>query len=104
MQVKNTHRGPLVNAELLRDASVLFSEGVPKDFGGVYSLAWTGFSKTDKTLKYVKNVLTHKNIHSLIQTIDSEPVYASVPQNLILADAEGNIAYYLAANMPNRKN
>ena len=32
MQVKHTHRGPLVNAELLKDAEVLFSEGIPKSY------------------------------------------------------------------------
>ncbi len=42
-EIKFTHRGPLVDNELLQGADVLFSEGLPGvDHKASYSFAWSG--------------------------------------------------------------
>ncbi len=44
-----------------------------------------------------------KNVKEVITEIDSQEIYSSVPQNLVMAFADGDIAFILTNNIPIRK-
>lgn len=55
LNVRQTHRGPIMNSELLADAEVLFSEGLPAlKNNDQFSLAWSGHANKENTISLVR--------------------------------------------------
>jgi penicillin amidase len=93
-----------MSIDLLQGAEVLFSEGLPtNDDGSLYSFAWTGSISEESTTDFLRKFQRVKNVKEVFADIDSQEMFASVPQNLIMAFADGDIAYFLANTMPIRK-
>eukprot|EP00347_Sterkiella_histriomuscorum_P007762 403347656 len=104
LDVKETHRGPIMDQEILSGAEVLFSESVPPiDKGAHYSLAWTGHSKEDNTIEIIRALFKTTSVKEAFDMIDAKG-YKSVPQNMVVAYNNGDIGYMLGALMPKRKN
>ena len=102
--IKYTHRGPLVDVDLLQGAEVLFSEGLPSPrHKSVYSFAWTGDIPYESTVRVVREFIRATNIKQIEESFDKDEIFASVPQNLLLAFENGDIGFFLANNMPIRK-
>jgi penicillin amidase len=51
----------------------------------------------------VRDFIRAKTIDDIIEKFDALKVFSSVPQNLILAFDNGDIGFFLANNMPIRK-
>ena len=63
LDVKSSHRGPLMSNEILSGAEVLFSESTPAfDNDTYYSLAWTGHVKQDNTIAMIRSMTTAKSV------------------------------------------
>jgi penicillin amidase len=96
----------LVDAGLLQGAEVLFSEGIPtaENMKDVYSFAWSGAIPHESTVKTIRKFLRYSNVKQLEADLEVEEIYASIPQNCLIAFENGDIAYLLAHNAPIRKN
>jgi penicillin G amidase len=82
----------------------LFSEGLPKgDDNSVFSFAWSGNIPEEGTTKVLGDFIRATSIKDIDTIVDSMETFNSVPQNLILAFANGDIGFYLANNIPLRK-
>jgi acyl-homoserine lactone acylase PvdQ len=75
-----------------------------QDDGSTYSLAWSGSIGEDFTIEVFRKLIDATTIEEFFAYIDSKEVYATISQNLVLAFANGDIAYMLGANFPIRKN
>lgn len=94
-----------MSIDLLQGAEVLFSEGLPTaNDGSLYSFAWTGSIGEESTTNFLRQFQRVKNVKEVFAEVDSKEMFSSVPQNLIMAFADGDIAYFLANTMPIRKN
>ena len=94
-----------MDIDLLQGAEVLFSEGLPsKNDGSIFSFAWSGAINEEGTTKVLGDFVKATNINDVEKVVNSMKVFNSVPQNLILAFSNGDIAFYLANNIPIRKN
>lgn len=63
LEVKSTHRGPLMSNEILSGADVLFAESIPtihKD--DYYSLAWTGHVDKENTIQILRGISKTKSV------------------------------------------
>lgn len=90
---------------LLQGAEVLFSEGLPqKNDGSIFSFAWAGATDEEGTTKVLRDFIKATHIKDIDTIVNSMKVFNSVPQNLIVAFANGDIGFYLANNIPIRKN
>jgi acyl-homoserine lactone acylase PvdQ len=89
----------------LQGADVLFAEGIPssKNKNTVYSFAWSGDIPYETTVNIVRDFMRAKTMKEIEQKFDALEIYSSVPQNLILAFDNGDIGFFLANNMPIRK-
>jgi len=57
-EVKWNHRGPVMSSDLLAEAKVLFSEGLPEMPKKVsYSLAWTGHVEKENTINFLRTMV-----------------------------------------------
>jgi acyl-homoserine lactone acylase PvdQ len=74
-----------------------------QDDGSTYSLAWAGSIGEDFTIDLLRKLIDATTIQEFFAHIDSKEVYATISQNLVLAFANGDIAYILGANLPIRK-
>jgi acyl-homoserine lactone acylase PvdQ len=74
-----------------------------QDDGSTYSLAWAGSIGEDFTTEVLRKFIDVTTIQEFFAYVDSKEVYASISQNLVLAFANGDIAYILGANLPIRK-
>jgi penicillin G amidase len=103
-EIRFTHRGPVIDYHLLKGAEALFSKGIPmQDDGSAYSFAWAGSVGEDFTTEVLRTFLDTTNVQDLFAYIDNKEVYATISQNLVMAFANGDIAYILGANLPIRK-
>ncbi len=94
-----------MSIDLLQGAEVLFSEGLPTaNDGSLYSFAWTGSIGEESTTNFLRQFQRVKNVKEGFAEVDSKEMFSSVPQNLIMAFADGDIAYFLANTMPIREN
>lgn len=103
-----THRGPIVDQDILGGAQTLFSEGLPTIDSIIYyklnySLAWTGLMPIDDTVGHLAKLAHIKSTNDIDKMIEGAGEYRSIPQNLIVAFDNGDIAYYLMASAPKRK-
>ena len=74
-----------------------------QDDGSAYSFAWAGSVGKDFTTEVLRTFLDTTNVQDLFAYIDNKEVYATISQNLVMAFANGDIAYILGANLPIRK-
>lgn len=78
--IKFSHRGPLVDVDLLQGAEVLFSEGIPSaGHKAVYSFAWSGDIPHEDTVSIVRDFLKAKDIKTVMDRFDSMSIFSSVP-------------------------
>lgn len=61
-EIKLTHRGPLVDLELLQGAEVLFSEGLPTEDKSVFSFAWTGAIGQEGSMRIIRDMIRTKSM------------------------------------------
>jgi penicillin G amidase len=71
--------------------------------GSKYSFAWSGAVGIDLTVDVLRNFNAAENVTSLFNYVDNLEFYGTISQNLILAFANGDIAYILGASLPIRK-
>ena len=77
--IKYTHRGPLVDVDLLQGAEVLFSEGIPSSNNkAVYSFAWSGDIPYESTITILKDFLRATSAKEFEEKFDSMEIFASV--------------------------
>jgi penicillin G amidase len=104
-EIRLTHRGPLIDYQLLKGAEAIFLKGIPmQDDGSSYSLAWAGSIEEDLTTDILRAIIDVTTVQEFFAIVDSNEIFASVSQNLVFAFANGDIAYILCANLPIRKN
>lgn len=51
----------------------------------------------------LKNMMEAKDVKSIVKELESHEIFASVPQNILMAFDNGDIAYFLGSNIPLRK-
>ena len=109
VDIKQTHRGPIINFDLLRLNSELLFGGsaIPLKQPSDYSFAWQGgFYVGDDTFDLSRKVTTAKSIPELFDYFNESEIgqsYKGVGQNAIFADSSGNIGYKLMMTIPERK-
>lgn len=106
LDVKSTHRGPVIPFELLQlNSGLLFGGETPQLRNpGKYSFAWGGAFARDSTLEMFSYLTKAKDIPEFFEIMHGEfgNNYQGVGQNVILADTSGNIAYKLLMSIPER--
>ena len=103
-----THRGPLIELNLLKGgAEVLFLKGSPKvDNKAYYSVAFAGtYIPGDDNMKALSLFANAESVKKHFHALDEigKDGFNGLNQNLIFADKYGDIAYYLTAPIPVRK-
>ena len=93
-----------MDLNVLQGAEVLFSEGLPaKNDGSVYSFQWSGAINEEGTTRVLRDFIRATSFKDIDRMVNSMKVFNSVPQNLIVAFQNGDIGFYLANNIPIRK-
>ena len=110
LQIKLTHRGPLMQESLLRfNAGLLFGGAIPKlqsNDDVLYSFGWGGAYPGDHSLDFLRSVSETKDIPTFREKMEEMTEgsgYRGLAANLLAADSSGNIAYQLIAPVPQRK-
>lgn len=97
--VKSTHRGPIIDSEVLRfTADLLFGVTVAKfaDSSANYSFGWGGAYPGDSSLDLLDAVKNSKSVPEVFEKVEKasdEKGYTGIAVNLSIADNLGNIAY-----------
>jgi len=103
LKVRKTHRGPILDEEVLGKAQLLFGALLPPMIEKhSFSLAWTGYQTKDNTFNVLDFINKAKSAKEVEDFLLREGYY-SVPQSMVAAFDNGDIAYVLAAMYPNRK-
>lgn len=109
LEIKSTHRGPIIDVEVLRfNAALLFGGTVGKfaDTTTPYSFGWGGSYPGETSLAFLDAIHYSKSLPEFFERMEKETEetgYRGMAANLMLADNSGNIAYQLAVPMPRRK-
>ena len=80
-----THRGPLLESEVIKNAKLQGFNRLPIDEnGGSFSLAWTGHAKDETYFKLLDNIIKAKDLHELKQLQQRMEKWISIPLYLSL--------------------
>ena len=103
--VKSTHRGPLMESSLIKNAQVLFGSAIPvhEDFGD-FSLAWSGAMPGETMFELHNSLVESKTVRYVEENLYRMEYWKSAPINMVMADRSGNIGYMLLSASPIRKN
>jgi penicillin amidase len=71
---------------------------------GTFSFAWTGQLPGESMMTTLPALIKSKNLYELKERIVNHKEWRSAPLNLVFADREGNIGYFLASTPPKRGN
>ena len=74
-----------------------------KNDGSVYSFQWSGAIDEEGTTNVLRDFIRATSFKDIDRMVNSMKVFNSVPQNLIVAFQNGDIGFYLAHNIPIRK-
>ena len=76
-EVKWTHRGPVMSSDLLAEAKVLFSEGLPEmPKKTSYSLAWTGHAEKENTINFLRTMVDSTTAQGFMDDLLETPFFA----------------------------
>jgi acyl-homoserine lactone acylase PvdQ len=106
MPIRFSHRGPLMQPELMKVGGVLFGGAIPDvKTQHFYSHMWGGMYPGEKFVSLLMNMADGMGVAELMETIEKEcdQGFTSLPMNLVLADNQGDIGYMMLAAVPNRK-
>lgn len=105
--LRKTHRGPLIDADILSaNAPQFFGGDVPKlTKRADYSFVWAGSYKKDDNFKYFKTMWLGRRVKEVIARMDEfgNGGYRGVAANLVIADNDNNIGYILLLSGADRK-
>ena len=107
LKIGSTHRGPLISSEVLSGASVLFGGKIPSlKTEQFLSFGWSYIQAPgDRYLEFLSGLAQGSSVKELIAQFDSDDgPFVALPQNLVLADNHGDIAFLLMTPIPRRKN
>ena len=107
LNVAETHRGPVVDSDIVGGGAVLFGGAVPKlKKIKSFSFGWGFSAPKDSLLTVVKDMLEPgMTVQIFLDTmLASDEPYIGLPSNLILADTDGDIAFMMLSPAIIRKN
>lgn len=90
----------------MKSGGVLFGGALPDPkIEQWYSHAWGGMFPGDDFINIVKHIANGMGVKELFETVEKECAngYKSLPMNLVVADNQGDIGYWMLASFPNRK-
>lgn len=93
--VKSTHRGPILDSDIIMKTQDLFiaKNPVTESFGK-YTFAYSYQIPGEQLLTYEEYLFTSKNLFELKQNVRKNiKKYTSLGINLLFADHEGNIGF-----------
>jgi len=105
-EVKFTHRGPIMEPELIYGAGVLFGGTMPEaKYKHHYSHMWGGMFPGESLISIILDVASGMGVKELMDKIEENgnSGHKSLPMNLVLADNGGDIGYMMLVSFPNRK-
>jgi acyl-homoserine lactone acylase PvdQ len=105
-EVKFTHRGPLMEPELIYGAGVLFGGTMPEaKYKHFYSHMWGGMFPGESLIEIILDIASGMGVKELMDKIEDngKQGHKSLPMNLVLADNGGDIGYMMLVPFPNRK-
>lgn len=107
LQVKLTHRGPLIPTDSLKfNSGLLFGGESPSLAPAMYSFAWQGGAFSgDDSFTLMQNLASARDLPTLFELFDSSEYdrYVGMGLNILFADTKGNIGYRLIMTIPERK-
>lgn len=104
-EVKSTHRGPVISADAMNSAQVLFANQIPlSEDKGPYSFAWAGHALADNTFDVMEDVIESADLEEYKQRLRTHKTWSGAPTSMVMADSRGNIGYSLLSASPKRKN
>ena len=106
-EVKSTHRGPLLDFDLLaHNSEALFGLKVPDmKYNALFSLGWAGRTlKQDQSVALGMKVSHAESVKEVMEYIDDtgKEGWNGQSFNLVMADREGDIGYMMVAPVPVR--
>jgi len=106
LDVKFTHRGPLMDPKTMQSGSVLFGSEIPDvDFKHQYSHMWGGMAPGDNFIGILESFANGKGVKEVHEQIEAmESGYKGIPMNMVFADNSGDIGYVMLVAVPDRKN
>jgi penicillin amidase len=106
LDIKFTHRGPLMDPVTMQSGSVLFGSEIPDvDFNHKYSHMWGGMRAGDNFIGILEAFANGKGVKEIYDMVEAmEDGYKGIPMNMVMADNSGDIGYVMLAPVPNRKN
>lgn len=107
-KVRHTHRGPLMDFEILQQSSGLLFGGdiIDLPYDAKFSFAWGNMrSAKEHSFTILRKVTEFKKVKSLWDFMEelTKDGYYGFSANFVMADSE-DIAYQLALGFPKRKN
>ena len=105
-EVKFTHRGPILDSDLVKNTQDLFIGKCPlTEKYGQFSLAWAYNYPGDNMIDYMIELMKAESIPAFKTSIQSKiSKYVSMGINFHLADRDGNIGFHGLSATPLRKN
>lgn len=107
LKIRFTHRGPLFQHDILKDAGPLFGGTIPKPkYDHYYSHMWGGMYDGNFFLNLLNKFAEGKSVKNVMDWLNEngDGGYRGVPANLIMADnVNGDIGYIMLVAFPNRK-
>jgi acyl-homoserine lactone acylase PvdQ len=104
--VRFTHRGPLMEPELIYGAGVLFGGTMPEaKYSHFYSHMWGGMFPGESLLDIIQDMASGMGVRELMEKIEDNGAdgHKSLAMNLVMADNSGDIGYMMLVSFPNRK-
>ena len=107
-EIGYTHRGPILELDLLKQgAELLFVKGSPKlERSPYYSLGWAAaIMPSDQSMAVIELLATAESVKKTFTALDEmgKDGFSGFAQNIMMADMDGDIAYFLMSPIPVRK-
>ena len=107
IDIKKTHRGPIIPYEHLQiNSALLFGGQAPNtSHPGKYSFAWHGQYPFEMSIDKMSKLCDMPDLPTLFDYMDSSEMdnYRGTGMNMLFADTKGNIGYRLVMPVPERK-